>query len=138
MKIIHTTIALSLCLFGCADPCLNTPVDQAISPDGKLKAAIFVRDCGATSTWSTQVSIIEAGDSYGPRGNIFIVDDGHNDVERNAARGPQVDVEWTGSNRLLITYAARSRTFLQEYEFDGIAINYETRSAPHSSSSMSQ
>ena len=39
-------------------PCANTVSAEHISPDGKLRAVLFERDCGATTNWSSQISIL--------------------------------------------------------------------------------
>jgi hypothetical protein len=41
------------------DLCGNNPLSEAISPDGKYKAVLFQRDCGATTDFSTQISILK-------------------------------------------------------------------------------
>src|SRR5438270_5911065 len=54
-----TIVLLSLC--GCMpDPCANAQISEAVSPDGKLRAVTFRRDCGATTKETVQVSIIPA------------------------------------------------------------------------------
>ena len=46
-----------------------------ISPDKKHKAVVFQRDCGATTDFSTQLSIIETDKELENNvGNIFIID----------------------------------------------------------------
>jgi hypothetical protein len=47
---------LTLLLTGCS-MCGNEPLHTETSPDGKLVAIAFLRDCGATTAYSTQVSI---------------------------------------------------------------------------------
>lgn len=89
-----------------------------------MDAVVFVRDCGATTSWSTQVSLVDKGDSIGQRGNLFIVDDGGNDVERNAAMGPLVSVRWQGSDRLVIKYATGSEMFRKKSEYGDVEIAY--------------
>jgi len=49
------------------DPCGNTIVEALPSPDGSHKAVVFVRNCGATTDFSTQMSVLR-GDS-GTRGH---------------------------------------------------------------------
>jgi hypothetical protein len=39
--------------------CANEVLSQTVSPDAKMKAVVFQRDCGATTGFSTQVSIIQ-------------------------------------------------------------------------------
>src|SRR5687767_10343542 len=49
----------ALLLFGC-DMCGNDIQLTVVSPDRKLKAVVFERSCGATTGFSTQVSVLPA------------------------------------------------------------------------------
>ncbi len=40
--------------------CGHTVKEEALSPDGARKAICFIRDCGATTSYVTNVSIVEA------------------------------------------------------------------------------
>ncbi|WP_419536476.1 DUF5412 family protein [Endozoicomonas sp.] len=56
------------------DMCGNETFETMLSPDGVRKAVIFQRDCGATTDFSTQISIIGgADDLVNESGNIYIV-----------------------------------------------------------------
>lgn len=47
---------------GCSDlMCGNTVKAEARSPDGAWTAVAFIRDCGATTGYSLQVSVLPAG-----------------------------------------------------------------------------
>ena len=57
----------------CSGLCGNDVIEEVVSPNGKTKALVFQRDCGATTGFSTQISIL----SYQARlpdkpGNVFI------------------------------------------------------------------
>ncbi|HEY0281498.1 MAG TPA: hypothetical protein VGC27_02615 [Rhizomicrobium sp.] len=56
-------------------PCENTVVKSVVSPDGRHKAVLFQRNCGATTGFSSQVSIIPAS-LWLPdhSGNAFVAD----------------------------------------------------------------
>jgi hypothetical protein len=41
------------------DSCANQIVDIKISPDKNYQAVTFIRDCGATTGFSTQLSILK-------------------------------------------------------------------------------
>lgn len=59
------------------DMCGNYVHKEYPSPDNSHKAVIFQRDCGATTGFSTQISIIGAEQELGnTEGNIYIID-GH-------------------------------------------------------------
>ena len=59
------------------DMCGNYVHKEYLSPSKSHKAVIFQRDCGATTGFSTQISIIDAKQELGnTKGNIYIID-GH-------------------------------------------------------------
>jgi hypothetical protein len=61
-------ISILMALFGLlsyltSDLCENEIYSEIVSPDENYKAIIFQRDCGASTGFSTQISIVEAGDN---------------------------------------------------------------------------
>jgi hypothetical protein len=58
------------------DMCGNTVIREVLSPDHRIKAVVFQRDCGATTGFSTQVSLLSAQATLpNYSGNIFLTDD---------------------------------------------------------------
>jgi hypothetical protein len=75
--------------------CGNEIYKEYLSPNGELKAVIFQRDCGATTGFSTQISIIKADSNLkNESGNIYIVN-GH-----PSRVAPQLS--WSSSDELII------------------------------------
>lgn len=109
----------ALCLLaGCAslnfDMCGNTITRQAISPDGKLKAVVFSRDCGATTSESVQVSLVEATAPLPDEaGNIFI------------AEQANIYIKWLSASKLQITVPANIKVSEQEAKYGAVVILYK-------------
>jgi len=91
MKKILNTIALLLivaiiaivgaCNYIADDMCGNEIHKEYLSPNGSLKAVVFQRDCGATTGFSTQISILNANEKLDNEvGNIFIIKGDPNSV----------------------------------------------------------
>jgi len=98
------------------------------SPDGNLQAVIFRRDCGATTDYSTQVSIISVNAKLPNKsGNVFVVDTDHGNAPEQEGGGPKVKAERLDNKSLRISYDPRSRVFLEEEKQSGIRISYEKR-----------
>ena len=58
-------------------PCGNRSVDETVSPSGEWSAVLFVRDCGATTGLSLQMSVIREGDDLpNESGNLLVLGDG--------------------------------------------------------------
>ena len=72
-RIYQSMFALFLVsIIGCG-LCSNTVVAEVGSPDGRLKATWFIRDCGATTDFVTLVSVHVAGSSFrDPADTVFI------------------------------------------------------------------
>src|SRR6266436_2819762 len=106
-KSVIVIFALSACLyFGCGfDPCGNVELKTINSPDGKRKAIIFQRDCGATTGFSSQVSLLHANDKL-PReaGNTFIADRVDREAPAYPGGGPEVNLQWSSERELIVKY----------------------------------
>ena len=115
----------SLMLGACGDSCSNEIVESMTSPDGARQAVMFQRDCGATTGFSTHVSIVERGEPLSGSGNAFRADDDHGAARTGPWGGSWAEMEWLASDRLLIRYATNSRLFEQDESVSGVAISYE-------------
>ena len=112
-------------LSGCSDSCANTLISRADSPDGQHTAVLFQRDCGATTGFSTQVSVLNRGIELTGSGNSFRADDDHGAAAVCAWGGPWAEVRWLAPDHLRVRYAAKSRLFKQEEEVSGVSISYQ-------------
>lgn len=117
----------------CIDPCGNDILTEMRSPDGRLRFVVFQRDCGATTGFSTQVSIItsDAGFLTSPTwlrstrsGNVFVADTNHGEAPSGPGGGPVVQVEWLGPNRLKIIHDKRARVFKSAQSAGGVSVEY--------------
>ncbi len=58
---------------GLRDLCANSIVVEAVSPSGEKKAVLFERSCGATTGFSSQLSVISANaDLSNEGGNAYV------------------------------------------------------------------
>jgi hypothetical protein len=122
--------SLALCLIvmfaGCG-LCNNEIVSEIKSPSGKYKIVVFERDCGATTGFSTQVSLLRSfeGEPWGG-GNVFISDDDHGAVPVGEKGTMDVRVQWGSDSALKILHPRKACIFKQESKVSGIAIYYAT------------
>ena len=90
--------------------CANHEYASIMSPAGNYKAVIFQRDCGATTGFSTQISILSAGESLGnSKGNVYIID-GHPE-----SASPKVG--WESENQLTIYRPLNGSEYKAKSEF---------------------
>lgn len=116
-----------LCIMpaGCSDTCGDDVVLRLTSPDGQRDAVMFQRDCSATTGFSTQISILNAGEELSGMGNTFRADDEHGAARSGSWGGPWAEMKWLSPDRLLIRYTAKSRLFEQDDHVSGVGVTYE-------------
>lgn len=109
------------------DMCGNEVLVEYPSPNKKLKAVAFQRDCGATTGFSTQVSILSnVSVLENEKGNIFIADTNHGAAPSGEGGGPEVKINWLSDAHLHIEYHQLARNFRAESVFKGVKVDYRT------------
>lgn len=104
----------------------NKVLEEYYSPDNRYKVVVFERDGGATTGFSTQVSIIPAKSSLGNKaGNIFFADTNHGQAPSGKGGGPEVRVTWVGNETVILSYDKNARIFQHEKKFNNIRIDYQ-------------
>jgi hypothetical protein len=126
MRVVRLFIGISIIAgWGCGG-CDNHILSQAISPDGKYRAVVFERDCGATTGFSTQVSIMPAGRALGNNaGNAFIADDNHGTAPAGRGGGPEINIVWMSPTQLTIRHHSKAYVFKAETQIGTVQIKYE-------------
>lgn len=104
------------------DGCSNQLYQQFVSENGLYKAVVFQRDCGATTGFSTQVSILAADDE--------LCDDCAGDILA-ADRHPgenKLKMQWRGDHELLVSLPEGLNVYRSETQwshwFDKVDIRY--------------
>lgn len=98
-------------LFGSA--CGNEIISEIPQPEGTYKAIVFIRDCGATTRESNQISIVRSGRNINDSdtGNVFVTYE-------------PVSIQWSQKSSLVIDYNG-GQVFKQKRRFKGIKIDYK-------------
>lgn len=109
--------------------CNNTAVKEVCSPNREYKVVVFERNCGATTGFSTQVSVFRNSilslSFFKKSGNVFIADTNHGEAQAAEWGGPEVEVEWLNNNKLLLKYPKQARVFKSEKNKYEIKIVYK-------------
>ena len=122
MRTPSAALTLLLCVAACSGPlCSNETVKSVASPGGNHKASMFMRECGATRDFTTQVSIDPW--FWQAIGNAFVAD-GYNGGTRGAWGGPWADIAWTGPNNVLVTYDKQARIFDRKKVVGNVRVTY--------------
>lgn len=97
------------------DLCANDNLAETVSPNGQLKAVTFRRDCGATTTYSTHVSILPVSRKLpNEAGNVFA-----------QSREPMIIVRWLDDHHLSISGGGAGTAHLHLTDFRGVRITYD-------------
>ena len=106
--------------------CANEVLSSLSSPDQKFVAIIFTRDCGATTTASTQVSVLPfAAKLPNEAGNIFISDTNHGAAPSGQGGGPQVLVRWRSPTQAVVVHHHAARVFQAKSALGTVGVSYE-------------
>jgi hypothetical protein len=110
------------------DVCANEIIREAISPDGKKKVVVFQRNCGATTGFSTQASVLSVGRSLpDDAGNIFSADTNHGVAPIGPGGGPELAVSWVGLKEIVLEHDAQARVFTSEPRIGDVRVRYISR-----------
>jgi len=132
--VIGVPALLGAMVFGCYQAfdafmegmCGNDVLHEHVSPDGRLKVVVFQRDCGATTGFSTQASLLPARKKLpsGP-GNICVADTGHGRAPSGRGGGPELEVRWLGPRHLLLSHHQGAVVYQAQTQLSGVLIDYE-------------
>ena len=110
--------------------CGNEVLADVPAPDKRHRAVVFQRDCGATTGFSTQVSVIRGSHRLpNEAGNTFVADADPSRPPAGPDDGLFVEARWTNSAQLNIYHDTRARVFTADSLVEGIRIRFLTR--PH-------
>lgn len=132
LGIIFVAITLVSRLLAPLQPeCVNTVIETVPSPDGVWNAILFERSCGASTGFSSQVSLLLAGHELPDlAGNALVATDGNTAVG-TAWGGPEVTVVWTDSRHVAITYDPSARIASRRDSVGEVGVSFvEAPAAP--------
>lgn len=109
-------LIFNITLIGCASSNLSNKVIHEIeSPDGKYIAFCFIRDLGATTKPSYQLTILNKGEKLSDTvGNIFIT-------------YGEFDIEWEKNDALIVNIKNDKEIFKQLEQYKEIKIKYKNQ-----------
>jgi hypothetical protein len=104
-------------------------VGDVPSPDGKWDVVLMVRNAGAVTDYSTQLSVVRSGSLLREiarcrPGNLFIADGDHGRVAVDGRGFMHVDVVWKSPDLILVTFPANARVYKQQRPLQTLTIAY--------------
>ena len=120
-----SALALSS-LFG--GMCANDVIKEVVSPDGKKKVVVFQRNCGATTDFSTQASVLSVSRSLlNDGGNVFSADTNHGAAPSRSGGGPELEASWVGPKELVLEHHPQARVFKAEASIGDVHVRFVSR-----------
>jgi hypothetical protein len=104
--------------------CENVVLDQVPAPEGGTVAVVFERRCSPAIGYTTQVSLLGAGERLTDSpGNVFIASNGG----RVSQGRSYVTVSWAGPGKLTVILPRRAPVYRLERRVAGVEIVYFAR-----------
>lgn len=107
--------------------CGNEILESLNSPNGTKKVVVFVRNCGATTDWSTQASIIGIDDalSSNDTGNAMIIDPDYGKAKPLAIKGwAIIKAKWENPNLLNLHHSKDAAVYFQDEKIGNVEIKF--------------
>ncbi len=119
---------LAVLLTSCgADLCGNNQIDRIPGPDGQSELVVFVRNCGATTGFSTHVSLLDRSEALGDAtGNVFVGDSDRGAAPTDEGNSLRLHIDWTDDRTVKIAHSRLARVFKSEAEVNDITIRFES------------
>ena len=116
-------LATLLLSAGCV--CENSEISSLSNVTGEFRAVLFERSCGATTSFSTQVSVLRAGRSLpNEAGNVFVSDDDSGAAQAAEWGGPYASIDWAGERTLVIAFDRNAEVYKSVEELAGVTVMY--------------
>ena len=128
ITIIILFIGTLILMFKPYEMCGNHLIESKYSPNKEFKVLVFSRDCGATTNYSTQISILNSNDNLekNDTGNIFVAD--YNNGKANMiGEIIYVKTKWLNNENLIIEYDEKAQIFKNVKTENGINIIYKRK-----------
>lgn len=120
-------VLLSFPFISASDMCGNTIVSSTQIGQTNYRIVVFQRDCGASTDFSTQASILKVNEDLPNEcGNIFIADTDHGKAPEAKGGGPELRINILSTDSIELSYDYRTRIYLRQNAFGSIKIKYST------------
>ena len=105
--------------------CGNSVLAEYPSPSGKLNAVVFERSCGATTGFSTQVSILRSGEVLENNGGtLFAADTDRGRAPSGVGGGPEVRFRWLSASTAELQHHPHVRISTAQKKAEGVEVVY--------------
>ena len=124
--VVGIFIGILFLMFQPNEMCGNHLIESKFSPNKQYKVLIFSRDCGATTGFSTHISIVDADESLGKNdtGNMFIADYNHGKAKMNGEI-INLNIRWLDDEKIILEYDKNAEIYKNNDAEKGIDIIYK-------------
>ncbi|SEG65942.1 hypothetical protein SAMN05421819_4083 [Bryocella elongata] len=134
------TAAIALCLAtpgllasgllsGCRSGCVSRESSEYPSPDGKIKAVLYEKECGDPSAATTTIALLQPGAVFSPdkieeSEIVYAADSNHGDAGTDAKGMLKMTVKWSDAEHLVVVTAPSARNFVLKMQHGPTQISY--------------
>jgi len=105
--------------------CGNQTISSTELREVNMNVVVFQRDCGATTGFSTQITMLEIDEELpNESGNIFTSDTDHGKAPSGEGGGPEVRIDVVSRDHINILHHPNARVFKNETQWEGVKISY--------------
>lgn len=106
--------------------CLNVIAGEALAPGGQARAVLFVRHCASPAVKGVEISILEAGASFGDApGNVFGAENAGIVEGGGRVKSTGVQALWRSDTELVIRHPAKAVIYRKAAQFGQVRIVLE-------------
>jgi hypothetical protein len=121
VPVLRIAFAVGFCI-SCTPACENQVLQKVMAPDQGKVAVLFQRECGATTGFNWQVSIMRPRETPGEIGNAFVGDLGNSGT---AIPNSPIRLQWRSPDELIILHDRHLRIFKRASHVSGITISLQ-------------
>ncbi len=119
-------IAILVFLSGCAAdrPCSSKIIHKSLDPTSERFAVIEVRNCGATTDYTTVIRVGRTPEGLDSAEEVFVADSNRGKAAPGEKNAILIEIVWTPTGKLLVNHALDARIFKQLTMAKSATISY--------------
>jgi len=116
-------------LSGCRSSCVSQESAEYPSPDGKVKAVLYEKECGDTSAATTTLALLQPDatfsiDKIEESEIVYAADSNHGDAATDAKGMLKMTVRWSDAQHLVVVTTPSARNFVLKMQHGPTQISY--------------
>jgi hypothetical protein len=113
-------------VFGSDDMCGNEIIQTEYSPNKEYKIVTFTRNCGATTDFSSHISILKSDELLeNESGNVFSGDSNHGLAKTDSKNLITIKSKWLSNDKVEIVFDENVRVFDKDNSVNNVDVEFK-------------